>query len=106
MAFRHGGLSFECPPRGGDRGMTEEFQLALLQVAKAMDGLATAFERRVTELRAIGESEEQIHDAVKAIQAVKDSGAIYLTWANHYAKQVSGQEGTDDLMEDAFLDGE
>jgi len=86
--------------------MTEDFQLALLQVAKAMDGLATAFERRVTELRAIGESEEQIREAVKAIQTVKDSGAIYLTWANHYAKQVSGQEGTDDLAEDAFLDGE
>lgn len=86
--------------------MTEEFQLALLQVAKAMDGLTRAFEERVTELRAIGEQEEQIRDAVKAIQAVKDSGAIYLTWANHYAKQVSGLEGTDDLAEDVPLDSE
>ncbi len=55
---------------------------------------------------AIGESEEQIREAVKAIQAVKDSGAIYLTWANHYAKQVSGLEGTDDFAEDVPLDGE
>ena len=90
--------------------MTEDFQQALLQVAKAMDGLATAFERRVTELRVIGESEERIRGAVKAIQTVKDSGAIYLTWANHYAKQVSGREGADDFAEefseDVPLDGE
>ena len=86
--------------------MTEEFQLALLQVAKAMDGLTRAFEERVTELRVIGEPEEQIREAVRAIQAVKDSGAIYLTWANHYAKQVSGLEETDDLAEDVPLDSE
>ncbi|MEO5657687.1 MAG: hypothetical protein ABIO65_11695 [Nitrospiria bacterium] len=85
--------------------MTEEFQEALLQVAKAMDGLTTAFEHRVTELRAVSNSDEQVGEVIKAIQAVKDSGAIYLTWANHYAKRISDQDGNDedeDLMDDAM----
>lgn len=82
--------------------MAEDFQQALLQVAKSMDGLARVFEHRVAELRALGESDEQIREAVGAIQAVKDSGAIYLTWANHYVKRVTGGdlEDTDDLAED------
>jgi hypothetical protein len=82
--------------------MTEDFQQALLQVAKSMDGLARVFEHRVAELRALGETEEQIRDAVGAIQAVKDSGAIYLTWANHYAKRVAAgsAEDTDELADD------
>ncbi|MFZ5862208.1 MAG: hypothetical protein ACOYXR_05130 [Nitrospirota bacterium] len=84
--------------------MTEDFQQALLQVAKSMDGLAQVFEHRVAELRALGESEEQIRDAVGAVQAVKDSGAIYLTWANHYAKRVAGgeMEAENDLADDDF----
>lgn len=88
--------------------MTEEFQEALLQVAKAMDGLTRAFEHRVTELRAVGNSDEQIGEVIKAIQAVKDSGAIYLTWANHYAKRISDQDGNDeddDLLDDALETG-
>jgi hypothetical protein len=85
--------------------MTEDVQQALLQVAKAMDGLTRVFEHRVTELRAIGESEEQVREVLKAIQAVKDSGAIYLTWANHYAKRVAGgDEETDDVAEEDLLD--
>jgi hypothetical protein len=87
--------------------MTDDFQHALLQVAKAMDGLSRAFEHRMAELSATGESEEQVREVSKAIQAVKDSGAIYLTWANHYAKRVSGQgdqEGEDDLAEDDLSD--
>lgn len=88
--------------------MTEEFQEALLQVAKAMDGLTRAFEHRVTELRAVGNSDEQIGEVIKAIQAVKDSGAIYLTWANHYAKRISDQDGNDeddDLLDDVLETG-
>lgn len=82
--------------------MTEDFQQALLQVAKSMDGLARVFELRVAELRALGEAEEQIREVVGAIQAVKDSGAIYLTWANHYAKRVAagGPADDDDLPDD------
>jgi hypothetical protein len=82
--------------------MTEDFQQALLQVAKSIDGLTRVFEHRVAELRALGEAEEQIREAVGAIQAVKDSGAIYLTWANHYAKRVAGGEAdaADDFAED------
>lgn len=89
--------------------MTEEFQEALLQVAKAMDGLTRAFEHRVSELRAIGDSQEQIAEVVKAIQAVKDSGALYLTWANHYAKRISDQGGNtegDDLLDDEVVTDE
>lgn len=84
--------------------MTDDVQQALLQVAKAIDELIRVFEHRVTELRAIGESEEQVLDAVKAIQTVKDSGAIYLTWANHYAKRIAGEEETDDVAEEDLLD--
>lgn len=87
--------------------MTEDFQQALLQVARAMDGLARVFEHRIAELRALGESDEQIRDAVNGVQAVKDSGAIYLTWANHYAKRVAGGESElpDDLADEEALDG-
>lgn len=85
--------------------MTDDVQQALLQVAKAIDGLTRVFEHRVTERRAIGESEEQVREALKAIQAVKDSGAIYLTWANHYAKRIGGrEEETDDVAEEDLLD--
>lgn len=87
--------------------MTKDFQQALLQVARAMDALARVFEHRIAELRALGESEEQIREAVNGVQAVKDSGAIYLTWANHYAKRATGgeSEAPDDLADEEALDG-
>jgi hypothetical protein len=87
--------------------MTEDFQQALLQVARAMDALARVFEHRIAELRALGESDEQVREAVNGVQAVKDSGAIYLTWANHYAKRVAGGESDspDDLADEEALDG-
>jgi hypothetical protein len=87
--------------------MTEDFQQALLQVARAMDALARVFEHRIAELRALGESDEQVRDAVNGVQAVKDSGAIYLTWANHYAKRVAGgeSESPDDFADEEALDG-
>jgi uncharacterized protein YukE len=86
--------------------MTEDFQQALLQVARAMDALARVFEHRIAELRALGESDEQVREAVSGVQAVKDSGAIYLTWANHYAKRVTGGESelSDDVPDDEALD--
>jgi len=86
--------------------MTEDFQQALLQVARSMDALARVFEHRIAELRALGESEEQVREAVNGVQAVKDSGAIYLTWANHYAKRVAGGESEmpDDLADEEALD--
>jgi len=86
--------------------MTEDFQQALLQVARAMDALARVFEHRIAELRALGESEEQVREAVNGLQAVKDSGAIYLTWANHYAKRVAGgeSEAPDDLADEEAFD--
>jgi hypothetical protein len=86
--------------------MTEDFQQALLQVARAMDALARVFEHRIAELRALGESDEQVREAVSGLQAVKDSGAIYLTWANHYAKRVTGGESelSDDVPDDEALD--
>jgi hypothetical protein len=87
--------------------MTEDFQQALLQVARAMDALARVFEHRIAELRALGEFDEQVREAVNGVQAVKDSGAIYLTWANHYAKRVAGGESDspDDLADEEALDG-
>lgn len=86
--------------------MTEDFQQALLQVARGMDALARVFEHRIAELRALGESDEQVREAVNGLQAVKDSGAIYLTWANHYAKRVSGEESelSDEIPDDEALD--
>jgi hypothetical protein len=51
--------------------MTEDFQQALLQVARAMDALARVFEHRIAELRALGESDEQVRDAVNGVQAVR-----------------------------------
>ncbi len=86
--------------------MTEDFQQALLQVARAMDALARVFEHRIAELRALGESDEQVREAVNGLQAVKDSGAIYLTWANHYAKRVTGGESelADEIPDDEALD--
>jgi hypothetical protein len=86
--------------------MTEDFQQALLQVARAMDALARVFEHRIAELRALGESDEQVREAVNGLQAVKDSGAIYLTWANHYAKRVTGGESelSDEIPDDEALD--
>lgn len=86
--------------------MTDDFQQALLQVARAMDALARVFDHRIAELRALGETEEQVREAVNGLQAVKDSGAIYLTWANHYAKRVTGGESelSDDVLDDEALD--
>ena len=86
--------------------MTEDVQDALLQVAKAMDNLARVFEHRMTELRAVGDSDDQFREVVNAVQAIKDSGAIYLTWANHYAKKISGAGETGDIEEDDFIEEE
>jgi len=86
--------------------VTEDVQDALLQVAKAMDNLARVFEHRMTELRALGDSDDQVREVVNAVQAIKDSGAIYLTWANHYAKKISGAEETSDMEDDDFIEEE
>ncbi len=81
--------------------MEDEIRLSVQGVADAVDRLNQAFKKKATQLREGGQTEE-LHDWVKAQAAMRDSGAIYLSWANHYAKTSS--QGGEEMREDDMFE--
>jgi len=81
--------------------MDDEIRQSVQGVADAVDRLNQAFKRKAEQLREGGQSEE-LHDWVQAQAAMRDSGAIYLSWANHYAKTSSQDE--EEMREDDMFE--
>lgn len=81
--------------------MDNEIRLSVQGVADAVDRLNQVFKKKADQLREGGQTEE-LQDWVKAQAAMRDSGAIYLSWANHYAK-TSSKDG-EEMREDDMLE--
>ena len=65
--------------------MTEDVRVAVAEVELAMERLNAAFDQYVQGLQTAEAGGEQFDRATKMKAAMKDSGAIYLSWAKHYA---------------------
>jgi len=65
--------------------MTEDVRVAVAEVELSMERLNEAFGQYVQGLKSSEEDDESLDRAVKMKAAMKDSGAIYLSWAKHYA---------------------
>ena len=72
-------------------------------VAQAIEDLNKAFDERAEGLRQAGQV-DRLQEWMKSSHAVRDSGYLYLTWANHYARSASPQTVNADEDMDSFLD--
>ena len=82
----------------------EEIRRSLREVAQAIERLNQAFEKHSDTLRQTGDL-DLLKQWINATQAMRDSGHLYLTWANHYVHST-GKEAQDLEGEDSnpFLD--
>ena len=83
--------------------MTEEIQHSIQEVAQAIHSLEKAFEKHAEHLRQAGDL-EKLKQWTKGVQAMRDSGHLYLTWAKHYARSSGHQEDESEEDLGAFLD--
>jgi hypothetical protein len=83
--------------------MDKEIKQSILEVAQAMENLNRAFEKRTADLKKAGNADE-LERWMKAIQAMRDSGNIYLAWAEHYARSTGGEPASDESELEEFLD--
>jgi len=84
--------------------MNEEIQQSVMEVARAIEHLNQAFEKRADNLRQGGNTQE-LQQWIKATQAMRDSGNIYLSWAKHYAGSAGGEAASDEAEVDTFEEG-
>ena len=85
--------------------MSSDIRQLITAVEQAMETLNDAFDRHAETLRAGGQQEE-LQKWLAGAQAIRDSGNIYLSWAQHYAKSAGpgSSESEDDANLEAFLD--
>jgi hypothetical protein len=79
--------------------MNEEIRQSIIEVARAIEHLNQAFEKRADNLRQEGNTQE-LQQWLTATHAMRDSGNIYLSWAKHYGRSA----GTDVAAEESELD--
>ncbi len=65
--------------------MTEDVRVAVAEVELAMERLNEAFDQYVQGLQTSEAGGDNLDRAMKMKAAMKDSGAIFLSWAKHYA---------------------
>jgi len=63
----------------------QELKQALSDVAKALDKVNKAFENHLQELKKSGGDLTMIRQTSEATRSLRDSAAMYLAWAYHYA---------------------
>ena len=63
----------------------QDLKQALSHVAKALDKVNRVFENRFQELKQGGSNATTIRQTSEAVQSLRDSAAMYLAWAYHYA---------------------
>lgn len=86
--------------------MSTEIRQSIAAVEQAMENLNQAFERHAETLRA-PEQAKELQKWLTGVQAMRDSGHIYLNWARHYAQAADADgsgEDQDDAELEAFLD--
>lgn len=83
--------------------MNQDIQQSILEVARAIEQLNQAFERRADSLRQGGDPKE-LAEWIKATHAMRDSGEIYLSWARHYARTAGVEAEPADSELGEFLE--
>ena len=58
---------------------------ALSDVAEALDKVNKAFESHLQGLQQTGGDPSMIRQTNEAVRSLRDSAAMYLAWAHHYA---------------------
>ena len=85
----------------------QEIQQSIIEVTRAIESLNRAFEKRAADLRQAGDA-DGLQQWIKACQAIRDSGNIYITWAQHYARSSEptalSEEENDFLSEGTVRD--
>lgn len=81
--------------------MESEIEQAITRITQAIDNLNQAFDRHAGDLKEAGDP-DGFQQWMTACQAMRDSGNIYLTWAQHYARK-SGPPGASDDENEGFL---
>ena len=84
--------------------MNEEIRQSITEVTRAIEHLNQAFEKRADNLRQGGNTQE-LQQWIKATQAMRDSGNIYLSWAKHYAGSAGGEAASDEAEVDTLEEG-
>jgi len=83
--------------------MNEEIQQSILEVVRAIENLNRAFAKRADDLQKL-ENASELQQWTKAVQAMRDSGNIYLAWAKHYARSAGVKMTPEELEESDLLD--
>ncbi|MBI3597706.1 MAG: hypothetical protein HY203_11215 [Nitrospirae bacterium] len=78
----------------------QEIRKSIVEVTRAIENLNKAFEKRAADLKQAGDT-EGLQQWTKACQAMRDSGNIYITWAQHYARLSDPTAPSEE--EDGFL---
>jgi len=72
----------------------QELEQALSDVWKSLDNVSKRFENHLYKLEQSDSDSTLIKTAGDAVRSLKDSAAMYLTWAYHYAGIPLPGEGT------------
>ncbi|HIE66108.1 MAG: hypothetical protein ABGX83_00530 [Nitrospira sp.] len=74
--------------------MAESIEEPLSNVLKAMEDLNHRFKIAIDTLEEKGTDEEEVQSLIKGALAMKDAGALYLTWSRHFVDRLAEIEGT------------
>jgi len=80
--------------------MNNEIRQSIQEVGEAMSRVNQAFQVYVEELKVSGKDSAEIGQVVKNLDALRDSGHIYMSWARHYAGIGGDEAPTEDIDED------
>ena len=69
--------------------MDPEIERSLTNVLKSLQDFTSVYDRKVDELRIKGFSDEQLTPMIDGSASMKDSAAIFLSWAKHYVQKIS-----------------
>ncbi|MHB1286020.1 MAG: hypothetical protein ACYCYP_05560 [Leptospirales bacterium] len=77
----------------------DKMELALNDIRLSMDQFMSVLDGEIESARRANLPEDKIKSRLVAFIAIKDSGQIYLDWAEHYIrasfKEVQGDEETE-----------
>ncbi|MDA8060010.1 MAG: hypothetical protein ACYCXP_09080 [Leptospirillum sp.] len=84
-----------------------EMKKALDRVSDAMDEFMFLLDAQIRNLEKSGTSPDDLRAKMVSFVAIRDSGKMYLDWADYYSKKIFGDsenlEGEPDVMQEEDL---
>jgi len=83
----------------------QEIEHSIDEVTRAIENLNRVFDKRASDLKQAGDA-DGLKQWTKACQAMRDSGNIYITWAQHYARlsdPTAPSEEEDDFLNEGTV---